>query len=93
MKETGADVIGLDWRIPLDEGWRQVGGAVQGNLDPAVLFSSWKQIESNAREILSRAGGRAGHIFNLGHGILPETPVESVKRLASFVQEYSGAGN
>jgi uroporphyrinogen decarboxylase len=91
MKETGADVIGLDWRIPLDEGWVKLGdrGAVQGNLDPVVLFSDWPEIEVRTREILRRAGGRAGHIFNLGHGILPETPVENVKRLAEFVQEYS----
>jgi uroporphyrinogen decarboxylase len=91
MKETGADVIGLDWRIPLDEGWVKLGdrGAVQGNLDPVVLFSDWPEIEVRTREILRRAGGRAGHIFNLGHGILPETPVENVKRLAQFVQEYS----
>jgi uroporphyrinogen decarboxylase len=91
MKETGADVIGLDWRVPLDEGWAKLGdrGAVQGNLDPVVLFSDWPEIEVRTREILRRAGGRAGHIFNLGHGILPETPVENVKRLAEFVQEYS----
>lgn len=93
MKETGADVIGLDWRIPLDEGWARLGdrGAVQGNLDPVALFSDWSEIEKRAREILRRANGRAGHIFNLGHGILPETPVENVKRLAEFVQEYSAA--
>jgi len=91
MKETGADVIGLDWRIPLDEGWAKLEnrGAVQGNLDPVVLFSDWPEIEVRTREILRRAGGRPGHIFNLGHGILPETPVENVKRLAEFVQEYS----
>jgi uroporphyrinogen decarboxylase len=91
MKETGADVIGLDWRVPLDEGWAKLGdrGAVQGNLDPVVLFSDWPEIEVRTREILRRAGGRAGHIFNLGHGILPETPVENVKRLAEFVREYS----
>jgi len=89
MKETGAEVIGLDWRIPLDLGWEAVGsGAVQGNLDPVLLFTGWKEIESSAREILRRADGRAGHIFNLGHGILPETPVENVKALARFVQEY-----
>jgi uroporphyrinogen decarboxylase len=91
MKETGADVIGLDWRIPLDEGWKSLGyaGGVQGNLDPVTLFSDWKNIEANARNILRRAGGRSGHIFNLGHGILPETPVDNVKRLANFVQEHS----
>src|SRR5229473_1081372 len=91
MKETGADVIGLDWRIPLDEGWSQLGndGAVQGNLDPVVLFSAWKNVKLRAQEILDRAAARPGHIFNLGHGILPETPVENVKALAAYVQEYS----
>jgi uroporphyrinogen decarboxylase len=91
MKETGAEVIGLDWRVPLDDGWRGLDfeGAVQGNLDPVVLFANWKEIESRAREILRRAGGRPGHIFNLGHGILPDTSVENVKALAKFVQEHS----
>jgi len=90
MKQSGAEVIGLDWRIPLDQGWDAVGsGAVQGNLDPVLLFADWKQIKPRATEILRRAGGRLGHIFNLGHGILPETPVENVRALAKFVQEYS----
>ena len=91
MKETGADVIGLDWRIPLDEGWERLDfeTAVQGNLDPVLLFAEWKEIKSRAEEILSRAEGRPGHIFNLGHGILPETPVENVKNLARLVQQYS----
>ena len=91
MKETGAEVIGLDWRIPLDEGWRSLEfrGAVQGNLDPVLLFAGWRALKSRAQEILRRAGGRPGHIFNLGHGILPETPVENVKNLARFVQEHS----
>jgi uroporphyrinogen decarboxylase len=89
MKETGAEVIGLDWRIPLDQGWKAVGaGAVQGNLDPVLLFASWQEVKAGAEAILRRAGGRPGHIFNLGHGILPETPVENVKALAKFVQEY-----
>jgi uroporphyrinogen decarboxylase len=91
MKETAADVIGLDWRIPLDEGWSLVGnrGAVQGNLDPVALFADRAQIEARAREILRRANSRPGHIFNLGHGILPETPVENVRALVRYVQEYS----
>ncbi|PYX51065.1 MAG: uroporphyrinogen decarboxylase [Acidobacteria bacterium] len=91
MKETEAEVIGLDWRIPLDQGWRSLEfrGAVQGNLDPVLLFAGWKELKSRAQEILRRAGGRPGHIFNLGHGILPETPVENVKNLARFVQEHS----
>ena len=91
MKETGAEVVGLDWRIPLDDGWQRMKfeGAVQGNLDPVVLFADWKEIQPRAEDILRRAAGRPGHIFNLGHGILPETPVENVKRLCEFVQQYS----
>src|SRR6185312_188822 len=91
MKQTGADVIGLDWRIPLDEGWSALGmqGAVQGNLDPVLLFAEWSELKSRATAILRQANGRPGHIFNLGHGILPETPVENVKALTEFVQQYS----
>jgi uroporphyrinogen decarboxylase len=91
MRETGAEVIGLDWRIPLDDGWRSLGFecAVQGNLDPVLLFADWKELKARAEDILRRAAGRPGHIFNLGHGILPETPVENVKALAEFVQEHS----
>jgi uroporphyrinogen decarboxylase len=91
MKETGAEVIGLDWRIPLDEGWRSMGfrGAVQGNLEPVLLFADWKELKIRAEDILRRANGRPGHIFNLGHGILPETPVDNVKALAQFVREHS----
>lgn len=91
MQQTGADVIGLDWRVPLDEGWQMLGmqGSVQGNLDPVLLFAEWKEIKTRAENILKRAQGRAGHIFNLGHGILPETPIGNVKALAEFVQEYS----
>ena len=93
MNETGADVIGLDWRIPLDEGWSDLQHrcAVQGNLDPALLFADWSELKTRAANILKLAAGRPGHIFNLGHGILPETPVENVKNLARFVQEYSAA--
>jgi uroporphyrinogen decarboxylase len=91
MSQTGAEVIGLDWRVPLDEGWTMLGqrSAVQGNLDPVLLFADWKELRSRARDILERAAGRPGHIFNLGHGILPDTPVENVKALAQFVQEHS----
>ena len=91
MAETGAEVIGLDWRIPLDEGWRSVGHdhAVQGNLDPVALFASWNDVQQRAQSILRQADGRPGHIFNLGHGILPHTPVENVKNLAEFVHEFS----
>ena len=91
MKETGAEVIGLDWRIPLDTGWQSVGysGGVQGNLDPVLLFAGWKELRKRAEEILRRAAGRPGHIFNLGHGILPDTPVENVKALCDFIRDHS----
>jgi uroporphyrinogen decarboxylase len=91
MAETGAEVIGLDWRIPLDDGWRIVGHdhAVQGNLDPVLLFASWRELKQRAEHILRLADARPGHIFNLGHGILPRTPVDNVKRLADFVHEFS----
>ncbi|HEY1264416.1 MAG TPA: uroporphyrinogen decarboxylase [Terriglobales bacterium] len=89
MKETGAEVIGLDWRVPLDEGWKALGGqgAVQGNLDPVLLFADWKEVQAGAKNVVKRAAGRPGHIFNLGHGILPETPVENVKGLVRWVRE------
>ena len=94
MKETGADVIGLDWRIPLDEGWARLRnqGAVQGNLDPVVLFSDWKNVKQRAKQVLDRARGRPGHIFNLGHGIFPDTPVENVKLLVDTVKRYRARG-
>jgi len=90
MAETGAEVIGLDWRIPLDEGWRAVGHdrAVQGNLDPVLLFASWRELKQRAEHILRLADARPGHIFNLGHGILPQTPVDNVRNLAEFVHEF-----
>jgi uroporphyrinogen decarboxylase len=93
MKRAGGDVIGLDWRIPLDDGWRIVGEdtAVQGNLDPAVLFAPLPEIEKRVKDILRRAGGRPGHIFNLGHGILQNTPVDHVKAVVDMVHEYGGA--
>jgi uroporphyrinogen decarboxylase len=89
MKETGSDVIGLDWRIPLDEGWARLDHqcAVQGNLDPVLLFADWKELKSRAEEILRRAAGRPGHIFNLGHGILPETPIGNVERMVARVRK------
>src|ERR1700726_1221263 len=91
MQETGAEVVGLDWRIPLDQGWGMMkfAGAVQGNLDPVLLFADWSEIQARAENILRQAAGRPGHIFNLGHGILPETPVDNVKRLCEFVQQHS----
>jgi uroporphyrinogen decarboxylase len=93
MRETGADVLGLDWRIPLDEGWRAVGSgcAVQGNLDPIALFAPEDVLRNRVREVLRAANGRPGHIFNLGHGIVPETSVESVLRVVDWVKEFGVA--
>jgi len=89
MREAGGTVIGVDWRTPLDEAWDKVGRgvALQGNLDPTVLFAPWDFIAQATGRVLSRARGRPGHVFNLGHGILPETPVDSVARLVDFVHE------
>src|SRR5581483_1110306 len=91
MKQTGAEVIGVDRRIPLDDAWRSIRfeGSVQGNLDPVALFAPWKELRARAEDVLRRADGRPGHIFNLGHGILPETPVENVRNLVTFVHEYT----
>jgi uroporphyrinogen decarboxylase len=89
MADAGGDVIGLDWRIPLDLGWAEVGDdhGVQGNLDPAVLLGPWERIESETRAILARAGGRPGHVFNLGHGVPPETDPAVLGRLTELVHE------
>jgi len=91
MKEAGGDVISLDWRTPLDWGWNVLGPevAVQGNLDPVALFAPREELERRVRAILQQASGRPGHIFNLGHGILPETPVENVKAVVEMVHEFS----
>jgi len=91
LKEAGGDVIGLDWRTPLDWGWDALGPevAVQGNLDPVALFAPRPELKRRVRAILDQAGGRPGHIFNLGHGILPETPVENVKAVVEMVHEFS----
>ena len=89
MAEAGGDVIGLDWRIPLDDGWAAVGEdrGVQGNLDPAVLLGPWDRIEAGAFEVLARAAGRPGHVFNLGHGVLPDTDPSVLRRLVELVHE------
>lgn len=91
VRDAGGDVIGVDWGIDLDAAWRRLGEgvAVQGNLDPIALLASWEGLEARARDVLDRAGGRAGHIFNLGHGIHKTTPPENVKRLAEFVHDYT----
>ena len=87
MREAGGDVIGADWRIPLDQAWEAIGPerAIQGNLDPTLLLGPRHRTHRAAEDILQRAAGRPGHIFNLGHGILPNTPVEHVQALARFV--------
>ena len=91
MRDAGGDVIGVDWRIHLDEAWATVGHdvAVQGNLDPLTLFAPVHEIERRVADILRRAGGRSGHIFNLGHGILPTTPVEHVAATIDMVHKLS----
>ncbi|RJQ55403.1 MAG: uroporphyrinogen decarboxylase [Actinobacteria bacterium] len=91
VKQAGGDVISVDWRIDLDEAWRTIGYeyAIQGNLDPVALFAPVEEIGKRAKGILDRAEGRPGHVFNLGHGILPETPVDHVKALVDVVHEYS----
>jgi uroporphyrinogen decarboxylase len=94
MREAGGDVIGLDWRVRLSEGWKRVGydAGIMGNLDPVTLFARPEHLQAEARNILEQAGGRPGHIFNLGHGILPETPVENVIALVQAVHEMSASG-
>ncbi len=91
MADAGGDVIGLDWRIPLDWGWEVVGEerGVQGNLDGTLLFGPWERIERAALDVLARAAGRPGHIFNLGHGVLPKTDPDVLGRLRAFVHEQT----
>jgi uroporphyrinogen decarboxylase len=94
LAETGGDAVGLDWRTPLDAGWEVVGEgrAVQGNLEPAVLLAPWERAEVAALDVLRRAGGRPGHVFNLGHGVLPRTDPDALTRLAEVVRGYRHAG-
>ncbi len=91
QKEAGGDVIGVDWRTPIDDAWQRLGSdvAVQGNLDPVVLFAPIPEIQRRVSDIMRRAANRPGHIFNLGHGILPQTPVEHVQAVARMVHELS----
>ncbi|MDY6833838.1 MAG: uroporphyrinogen decarboxylase family protein, partial [Chloroflexota bacterium] len=88
---AGGDVIGVDWRINLDDAWRQIGydRAIQGNLDPVVLFSNRDEIKKRVRDILERADERPGHVFNLGHGVILGTPVDNVVALVEMVHELS----
>ncbi len=90
MARSGAGVISVDWRLPLDEAWSRIGDrGIQGNLDPGVMLAPFEVVAREARQILDLAGGRAGHIFNLGHGVLPDTPSDSLRRLAELVHEES----
>jgi uroporphyrinogen decarboxylase len=91
IRDTGGDVIGVDWCIDLDAAWERIGydRAIQGNLDPIALLAPWEALKIRAQFILDKANGRPGHIFNLGHGILPETSVENISRLVDFVHEYT----
>lgn len=90
MREAGGDCIGIDWRIGLDEAWKRVGHdvAIQGNLDPVAMLGDAGHVEAKAREVLERAAGRPGHVFNLGHGILPATPVENVEKIIETVHSW-----
>jgi uroporphyrinogen decarboxylase len=91
LRAAGGDVVGVDWRIPIDVAWQRLGHdcAVQGNLDPTLLLGPVHRMFSQTDDILARVAGRAGHIFNLGHGILPSTPVEHVQMLAQYVHSSS----
>jgi uroporphyrinogen decarboxylase len=93
LRDAGGDVIGLDWRVDLDVAWGRVGAdrGVQGNLDPHVLLAPWPTVAERARDVLRRAGGRPGHVFNLGHGVLPDTPVDTLRRLVDLVHEETRA--
>jgi len=88
-RDAGGDVIGVDWRLPLDAAWERVGHefGIQGNLDGAVLLGPWERVERGAEDVLARAGGRPGHVFNLGHGVLPETNPADLSRLVELVHE------
>jgi uroporphyrinogen decarboxylase len=90
LHAAGGDVMGVDWRINIDQAWMDISyrSAVQGNLDPAVLFAPLPELKARVHELLKRTGTRPGHIFNLGHGILPETPVDHVKAVVQMVREY-----
>lgn len=91
MRDAGADVVGVDWRVDLGDAWERIGydKGIQGNLDPISLFADPDTLTMRARQVLDQAGGRPGHIFNLGHGVLPQTPLDNVKRLVEYVHEAS----
>jgi uroporphyrinogen decarboxylase len=93
MREAGGDVLGADWRVPLDQAWERIGPdrGIQGNLDPTLLLGPRDRLLNGVRDVLARAAGRPGHIFNLGHGILPSTPLENVQAVARFVHQQTAA--
>lgn len=93
MRDAGADVVGVDWRVPLNAAWERVGFdvAIQGNLDPALCLAPWPAVEQKARAVIRGAGGRRGHVFNLGHGVLPDTPVATLQRLVDLVHDRTVA--
>jgi uroporphyrinogen decarboxylase len=93
MAAAGGDVFGVDWRVELDRAWDEIGEerGIQGNLDPAVLLGPWERTEGAALDVLRRAGGRPGHVFNLGHGVLPDTDPEVLTRLVALVREQAPA--
>ena len=87
MSAAGGDVIGVDWRIELDRAWAEIGDrGIQGNLDPALLLGPWERVEAGARDVLRRAAGRPGHLFNLGHGVLPATDPDALTRLVELIR-------
>jgi len=89
MRRAGGDVIGIDWKTPLDTGWERIGldVGVQGNLDPTSVLAPWDVVEDRARSVLERARGRPGHVFNLGHGVLPTTPPDTLAKLVDLVHQ------
>lgn len=89
MHQAGPDVVGVDWRVPLHEAWERIGFdvGIQGNLDPGVCLAPWEAVEAKTLAVLRRAAGREGHVFNLGHGVLPQTPVENLQRVVDLVHE------
>jgi uroporphyrinogen decarboxylase len=94
LRRAGGEAVGVDWTVPLDRAWERIGPdrAIQGNLDPAVCLAPWEAVERKALGVLARAGGRPGHVFNLGHGVLPETPPDTLARLVDLVHERTSEG-